>query len=105
MADDHFFHALNKIIHLKLSRADVDRQRQVMHLLISRPLCKLLTGGLDHPMPNIENQPALFRNRNELNRRNHSALGMHPADQRLRSDRAMVTIHLYLVIQLQLTVW
>src|SRR5450631_143366 len=62
-------------------------------------LC-LMTGFPEQPPTDRHDKSALFRNRNEFRRRNESAVGMKPSDERLNPDDiAGLQINLRLIVQ------
>ena len=55
-----------------------------------------------HPFADNLDQAGFLGQRNEIRRRNHAALGMTPAQQRLNADdAALAQIHLGLIMQIQ----
>ena len=69
---------------------------------IAAPQGDLPAGRFQHPVIDLKDQRALFGDRNKLIRHDHAALRMNPAQQCLRPHRAVIFIHLDLVIQMQL---
>ena len=60
-------------------------------------------GGAQHPLPERDDQPGLLGERNELAGRDHAALRMPPADQRLEArDLLAAGLGLRLVVDLEL---
>ena len=70
---------------------------------IARPFGGLRAGGPHHPLADLEDQPALLGDRDELAGRNIAALRMAPAHERLEpGDIAGLDIDLRLVDEAQL---
>ena len=87
-----------QIVALELHRRDVDRDPDVV-----RPVRRLGAGRPQHPFAERIDQAGLLRDRNELGRRDHAALGMVPAQQRLAADDPVVAdVDQRLVVQLEL---
>ena len=95
-------HLLHKIGHAQLTATDVDRHRQMPALRVVCPLCKLLAGCTQHPVPQRQNQAGVFCQRNKFPRRDQSPLRVLPAHQPLRAHQLPACIHLRLVVQTQL---
>ena len=72
----------DKRVALELNRRQIDGD-----LDVARPCRRLGARLLEHPGADRNDQPDLFRQRNEIVRRHQSALGMPPAQQRFERRR------------------
>ena len=82
----------------ELRRRDVDGDMQMF-----RPLRRREAGLADHPFAERHDEADLFGERNEGRGRHHAALGMVPADQRLKAaDLAALQVHHRLIVELEL---
>ena len=102
MALEYLLNLSREIVLMKLFGADIDRQHQVAGVWILLPCLELGASCLHHPLSDGLYQPGFLGQRNEKVRGNHAALRVIPAYQCLRSQRATRTIHLDLVVQLEL---
>jgi hypothetical protein len=69
------------------------------------PLFRLAAGLLQDPLSHRNDEPRLFGQRNELNRRQKALLGMLPTQQSLEPDDPTISEeHLWLIVQLELSV-
>ena len=67
-----------------------------------RPVRRLGAGRMEHPVAELVDQAGLFGDRNELRRRNHAAVGMAPAQQRLAGgDLAILQVEHGLIVNFQ----
>ena len=78
-------HQLRQFRVPKLNRRQVHRQGDGGHAALN-PLRQLGQGGANDPLANGQNQPAAFRNRNELSRGNFAQLRVVPTQQGLCTD-------------------
>ncbi len=64
----------------ELLRGHVQCKTRGRYVLIA-PCCQLRAGGVQHPSPNVDNQPAFLGSRNELGRLPHSIARRLPTQQ------------------------
>ena len=76
-------HQRQQIADAELQRRQIDRDAHVIG-----PLRRIRAGATQHQAADRVDQAGLFRNGNELGRRDHAALGMRPAHQRLEAGDA-----------------
>ncbi|OIQ72224.1 hypothetical protein GALL_461540 [mine drainage metagenome] len=95
---------IDETVLLEMQGADVDGDGQVPGGIHFFPGLDLGAGCFQHPAPDGHDESNLLGKRNELQRRNQPALGMHPSDQGFDTDRAGLVIHLKLVEQPELPV-
>ena len=80
-------------------------ERLTATLMCSGQLGGLGAGLPQHPLAERHDQPGLLGERNELGRRDHAALGMVPAQQRLEAaDLVALEVDERLVVELELAV-
>src|SRR5205814_2028583 len=85
----------------ELTAGDVDRQPQVPP--VEQPRRQLPARLVQQPRSDLVSQLQLFGERHELIRQHRTQTGVAPAQQRLRTNRAVVVqIHHQLVRQVQL---
>jgi hypothetical protein len=75
-------HQCHEVTMFKLGRGDVDCHIVKLEAPFTPPHC--LTAGLSqHPLPQLQDQPALLAQGDEARRRDHPLLWVNPAHQRL----------------------
>ena len=104
----------NKIFLAHLLSADIHRNRPVAACGQAlrgtggcglRPLRQLLARGLQHPLPQGQDEAGFFRQRNKFARGHQPALGVVPAHQGFNAHNLPGAAHLGLVIQGQLVLF
>ncbi len=94
--------ALGQVGVRELARGQVDRQAQ-RRQPPAVPLHQLLRGGAQHPVADRDDQTGLFRQRDEVARRDHPALRVAPADEGLDADGVPpIQAGLWLIMELEL---
>ena len=84
----------------ELNRRDVDGEADV-----AGPACGFPAGGVQHPFAELVDQAGVLGQRDELGGRNHAALRMAPAHQRLAAgDRVGLQVDAGLVVDLEAAV-
>ena len=83
----------------KIAVAELDRRQIDGDLQRLRPARRLAAGLAEHPFADLHDEPAFLGDRNEGCGRNHAALRMVPAHQRLEPDHLAVDLRQRLIVQ------
>ena len=96
-------HLPGQLRRAQLVRREIDRHAQAAAHALGAPGRQLPAGFVEHPGAERFDHARLLGDRNELERRDHAALRMLPADQRLDAAQlAVAPIDLRLVVDLEL---
>ena len=97
--DDRVLHGVDKIRALHLHRRDIDADDEIAETGIV-PLPDLLAGLAQHPSADLQDQTAVFGNRDKTRGQQQAELRTAPADQRFQADqRAVLGVDLGLIVQ------